>query len=210
LTSVRTVIPSGNKNVDAISPEFPNPTPIGFAAKSLSPASQIFGLFSIAPSSANLGHIHHAAKQAKHTANMMPQMVGTAFHRRPRTLVGCTDPSAPHHHNTAASITNTTNPVLEYVMASITQSAAPMSRPTQRHLPRHPQQNGNNAQIAVAAWLGFAKPNPCRTTSPTTKSTTHQPSAALDDLQHLLGDQNSLRPSLVAHMQSYLLTPHCE
>ena len=25
--------------------------------------------------------------------------------------------------------------------------------------PPHPQQNGNSAQIAVAAWLGFAKPN---------------------------------------------------
>ena len=36
----------------------------------------------------------------------------------------------------------------------------------------HPQQNGNSAQIAAAAWLGFANPKPCRTTSPTTKSTT--------------------------------------
>ena len=34
LTSVRTVIPSGNMIADAISPELPNPTPIGFAAKS--------------------------------------------------------------------------------------------------------------------------------------------------------------------------------
>ena len=86
-------------------------------------------------------------------------MVGTAFHRRPRTLVGCADPSAPRHHNTAASITNTTNPVREYVMTSITQSTMAKIQPTHRHLPRHPQQNGNSAQIAAAAWLGFANPN---------------------------------------------------
>ena len=135
LTSVRTVIPSGSMNADAISPDFPNPTPSRFAAKSLSPASHIFGLFITAPSSANLGHIHHAAITSTDNAIAM---VGTAFHRRPR-------------HNIAASITNTTNPVREYVMASITQSAAPMSRPTHRHPPRHPQQNGNSAQIAAAA-----------------------------------------------------------
>jgi hypothetical protein len=154
-------------NADAISPDFPNPTPSGFTAKSFSPASHIFGLFSIAPSSANLGHIHHAATAS--TANATDR-VGTAFHRRPRTLVGCADPSAPRHHNTAASITNTTNPVREYVMASITQSAAPMSRPTHRHLPRHPQQNGNNAQIAAAAWFGLKNPNPILTKSPATNS----------------------------------------
>ena len=173
LTSVRTVIPSGNINADAISPEFPNPTPIGFAVNSLSPASHIFGRFSIAPSSASLGHIHQAATQAKHTVNVTPQMVGRA--RRERR-----HPSHIINHNAAASIANTTIPVLEYVIASITQSETPTSHPTHRHPPRHPQQNGNAAQIAAAAWLGFANPNPCRTRSPTTKSTTLQPSAALD------------------------------
>lgn len=138
-------------NADPISPELPNPTPIGFIAKSLNPANQIFGRFITAPSSASLGHIHHAATQAKHTANMMPQMVGTAFHRRPRPLVGRADPSAPRHHNTAASIAATTTPVREYVIASITQSATPATRPAHRHPPRHPQHNGNSAQIAAAA-----------------------------------------------------------
>ena len=57
--------------------------------------------------------------------------------------------------------------------------------PSHRHPPPHPQQNGNSAQIAAAAWLGFAKPNPCRTTSPTTKSTT-QP-ATNTDLSHSKG-----------------------
>ena len=89
-------------------------------------------------------------------------------------------------------------------MASITQSAAPMSRPAHRHPPRHPQQNGNSAQTAAAAWLGFANPNPCRTTSPTTKSTTHQPSAALDGLKHLLSYKYGLRPSIVAHLKNSL------
>ena len=73
-----------------------------------------------------------------------------------------------------------------------------------RHPPRHPQQNGNSAQIAAAAWLGFANPNPCRTTSPTTKSTTHQPSAALDGLKHLLSYKYGLRPSIVAHLKNSL------
>lgn len=41
-----------------------------------------------------------------------------------------------------------------------------------RHLPHHPQQNENSAQIAAAAWLGFANPNPMRATSPTTNSIT--------------------------------------
>ena len=50
-------------------------------------------------------------------------------------------------------------------------------RPGLRHPPRHPQQNGNSAQTAAAAWLGFANPNPCRTRSPTTKSTTRKPSS---------------------------------
>ena len=137
---------------------------------------------------------------------MMPQMVGTAFHRRTRPLVGRDDPSAPRH-NTVASIATTTTPVLEYVIASITQSAMPISRPAQRHLPRHPQQNGNAAQIAAAAWLGFANPNPCRTRSPTTKSTTHLPSAALDGHYQILSYQNRLRPSLPAHLQTSLLHP---
>jgi hypothetical protein len=97
---------------------------------------------------------------------MMPQMVGTAFHRRPRPLVGRADPSAPRHHNIAASIAATTTPVREYVIASIMKSTMLDTKPTHRHLPRHPQQNGNNAQIAAAAWLGFAKPKPHRTTSP--------------------------------------------
>ena len=68
--------------------------------------------------------------------------------------------------------------------------------------PPHPQQNENSSQIAAAAWLGFAKPNPCRTTSPTTKSTTHQPSAALDGLQHPFSYKHSLRTSLAGNLQS--------
>jgi hypothetical protein len=185
LTRVRTVISFGNINAEAISPELPNPTPNGFAAKRRSPASHIFGLFITAPSSAILGHIHHAAKQAKHTANMMPQMVGTAFHRRPRPLVGRADPSAPRHHNTAASIAATTTPVREYVIASITHSATPTIRPVHRHLPHHPQQNGNSAQIAAAAWLGFANPKAKRAISPTTNSiTTYFSRPAVDDLHN--------------------------
>ncbi len=61
-------------------------------------------------------------------------------------------------------------PVREYVIASITQSATPTSRPAQCHLPRHPQQNGNNAQIAAAAWFGLKNPNPILTKSPATNS----------------------------------------
>ena len=117
LTSVLTVMPSGSINAVAISPEFPNPTPSGFTAKSLSPASQIFGLFITAPSSASLGHIHHAATAS--TANATDR-VGTAFHRRPlQRRNGCGKAASAllatisHHHNTAASITNTTNPVRE-------------------------------------------------------------------------------------------------
>ena len=89
---------------------------------------------------------------------MMPQMVGTAFHRRPlQRRNGCGKAASALlatislHHNTAASIANTTIPVLEYVIAIITHSATPAIRPAQRHLPRHPQQNGNNAHIAAAA-----------------------------------------------------------
>jgi hypothetical protein len=163
----------------------PNPTPNGFAAKRRSPASHIFGLFITAPSSAILGHIHHAATQAKHTANMMPQMVGTAFHRRPRPLVGRADPSAPRHHNIAASIAATTTPVREYVIASIMKSTMLDTKPTHRHLPRHPQQNGNSAQIAAAAWLGFANPKAKRAISPTTNSiTTYFSRPAVDDLHN--------------------------
>jgi len=36
--------------------------------------------------------------------------------------------------------------------------------------PRHPQQNGNNAQIAAAAWFGLKNPNPILTKSPATNS----------------------------------------
>lgn len=80
-----------------------------------------------------------------------------------RALRARRHPSHIIHHKSAVSDTNTTTPVREYVIISITKSAAPMSRPTHRHTPPHPQQNGNAAQIAAAAWLGFAKPNPCRT-----------------------------------------------
>ena len=144
----------------------------------------------VAPrSNASLGHIHHAA--ITNTDNAI-DMVGTRALMRPR------------HNNTAASIANTINPVLEYVVASITQSATPAIRPAHRHPPPHPQQNGNNAQIAAAAWFGFAKPNPCRTRSPTMKSTTHQPSAALDGLHHLLSYKCGLRTSIVAHLKNSL------
>ena len=54
-------------------------------------------------------------------------------------------------HNAITSIAKSSIPVLEYVSASITQSATPTSRPAHRHTPRHPQQNGNAAQIAAAA-----------------------------------------------------------
>ena len=57
-------------------------------------------------------------------------------------------------------------PVLEYVIASIAHSATPAIRPAHRHPPRHPQQNGNSAQIAAAAWFGFANPSDHRTISP--------------------------------------------
>ena len=69
-----------------------------------------------------------------------------------------------------ASIAMSSIPVLEYVIASITQSATPAIRPAHRHLPRHPQQNGNNAQIAAAAWFGLKNPNPILTKSPATNS----------------------------------------
>ena len=72
-----------------------------------------------------------------------------------------------------ASIAMSNIPVLEYVIASITQSATHAIRPAHRHLPRHPQQNGNNAQIAAAEWLGFENPKPSLTTSPTTNSMNH-------------------------------------
>ena len=49
-------------------------------------------------------------------------MVGTRARTRPRPLVGRAVPSAPHCHNTTASIANTAIPVLEYVIASITQN----------------------------------------------------------------------------------------
>jgi hypothetical protein len=55
--------------------------------------------------------------------------------------------------NSKATIsqTSTSAPVREYVIASITQSATPATRPIHSHPPRHPQQNGNAAQIAAAA-----------------------------------------------------------
>ena len=56
LTSVRTSgTPSSNRNAEASVPELQSPTPPGFAAKSRSPASQIFGRFRIEPSSARRG-----------------------------------------------------------------------------------------------------------------------------------------------------------
>ncbi len=48
-------------NAEAIVPELPSPTPLGFAAKSCSPAGQIRGRFRIAPSRIILGPIHHNA-----------------------------------------------------------------------------------------------------------------------------------------------------
>ena len=66
--------------------------------------------------------------------------------------------------------TSTIKPVLDCVSASITHKRTNSTRPSHTHR-IHPQQNGKSAHIAAAAWLGFAKPNPCRTTSPTTKST---------------------------------------
>ena len=174
--------------------------PIGFAANNLSPANQIFGRFSIAPSSASLGHIHHAAIATATTAVARPPRPCILFNHVEHVEVlhvstRSTRPIIPEE-------TSTSMPVREYVIASITQSATPTSRPAQCHLPRHPQQNGNNAQIAAAAWLGFAKPKPCRTTSPTTKSTMHLPSAALDGLQQPFSYKHSLRTSLAGNLQS--------
>ena len=87
------------------------------------------------------------------------------------------------------------------------ERSAPRKRSLEVCAPPHPQQNGNNAQIAAAAWLGFANPNPCRTTSPMAKSTTHLPSVALDGHYQILSYQNRLRPSLPAHLQTSLLHP---
>ena len=161
LTSVRTVIPSGNMNADAISPDFPNPTPSGFTAKSFSPASQIFGRFITAPSSASLGHIHHAAIQAKHADNITPHMVVRALRARRH----------PSHiiHHAPASNAKTMNPVRENVAANIAQSTTLDETPTHRPL-FHPQQNGITAQIAAAAWFGLKNPNPILTKSPATNS----------------------------------------
>ena len=158
------------------------------------------GRLRIESSSESLGMIHQIIKQAMRIQN--------AYHPQcfDRPVLQFLDLKT---HHTDISSTSTIKPVLDCVSASITHKRTSSTRPSHTHR-IHPQQNGKSAHIAAAAWLGFAKPNPCRTKSPTTKPTTHQPSAALDDLQHLLGDQNSLRPSLVAHMQSYLLTPHCE
>jgi hypothetical protein len=129
-------------NALAISPEFPNLTPIGFAANNLSPANQIFGRFSIAPSSASLGHIHHAAIQAKHADNITPHMVVRALRARRH----------PSHiiHHAPASNAKTMNPVRENVAANIAQSTTLDEMPTHRPL-FHPQQNGITAQMSAAA-----------------------------------------------------------
>ena len=182
LTRVRTSAPSGSMNAVAISPDFPNPTPIGFAAKRRSPASHILGRFITAPSNASLGHIHQMAIATATTAVARPPRPCIMFSRvervdRAEVLPVSTRPTISEEsvlrYNSKATIsqTSTSAPVLEYVIASITQSATPTSRPAHRHPPRHPQQNGNSAQIAAAAWLGFANPNPMRATSPTTNST---------------------------------------
>ena len=43
------------------------------------------------------------------------------------------------------------------------ERSAPRKRSLEVCAPPHPQQNGNSAQIAAAARLGFAKPNAWRT-----------------------------------------------
>ena len=64
-----------------------------------------------------------------------------------------------------------TTPVREYVIASIMINTILNAKPTHRHLPRHPQQNGESAHIAATAWFGFAKPKARRTSSLTVNST---------------------------------------
>ena len=54
-----------------------------------------------------------------------------------------------------ASIAMSSIPVREYVIASITQSAAPAICPTHRHTPPHPQQNGNISPITATARFGL-------------------------------------------------------
>ena len=61
LIIVRTSGMPSRRNAEATVPELPSPTPLGFAAKSCNPASQILGRFRIEPSNARRGPIHHKA-----------------------------------------------------------------------------------------------------------------------------------------------------
>ena len=70
----------------------------------------------------------------------------------------------------AASAPATRIPVRDCVSSSAANNTSERAQPS-RKCRRHPQQNGKSAHIAAAAWLGFAKPNPMRATSPTTNST---------------------------------------
>ena len=142
------------------------------------------GRLRIESSSKSLGMIHQSIKQAMRIQN--------AYHPQ------CFNRPVLHFldlktHHADISSTSTIKPVLDCVSASITHKRTNSTRPSHTHRV-HPQQNGKSAQIAAAAWLGFVKPNPCRTKSPTTKSTTRQPSAALDGLQHPLRDDNGPSP----------------
>jgi hypothetical protein len=78
------------------------------------------------------------------------------------------------------------------------------AKPTHRHLPHHPQQNGNSAQIAAAAWLGFAKPKPHRTTSPDIYSIGIQ---NIHEIKIVTFNARYLRPStqLIPPLNNYLI-----
>ena len=118
------------------------------------------GRLRIESSSESRGAIHQIIKQAMRIEN--------AYHPQcfDRPVLQFLD--LKNHHADISS-TSTIKPVLDCVSASITHKRTNITRPS--HIYRiHPQQSGNNAQIAAAAWLGFVKPNPCRTKSPTTKS----------------------------------------
>ena len=156
LTSVRTSgTDPGSRNAEASVPEFPSPTPSGFAAKSRSPASQIFGRFRIEPSSARRGASHHRGRPtASETTANLPSHTKT----RPleSTLWSLNLIRLPllNAHHAAPSRAATRSPVRDCVRSSAANSPTARPRPTHAAC-RRPRHSGSSAQASAAAWFGL-------------------------------------------------------
>ena len=156
-TSVRTVIPSSNRNDEASIPERPSPTPPGFAAKSRSPASQIRGRFRIESSSTRRGTSHHRDSPA--TAS--PTITHRPLHQKGMDTMHAAR-RFTSNNQTATSRPATRSPVREYVIKRSTNRTPAKARPSQA-CHRHPQHSGNSAHSAAAVWFGLWKPRLNRT-----------------------------------------------